>query len=263
MPVTIQAFLLINMNLAIDIGNSFVHFCIFRGSKLIELKTASNNAVPAIKSTLDRLLKKHQPVNVGIASVNPNAEKKIAKMLPKYSSQMTLTVNFKSKLPIVIKVKNSHTLGADRICNAVYGYLKAAGKNSLVIDLGTANTYDLVLKDGSFIGGIIAPGLMTSALALNANTAKLPVVDILNSPNRTPLIGRNTKEAISSGLVNYMLFATQGIVSAVKKQYGSNIEVFLTGGSAPLIARRADFKFKSVKNTVLEGINMIINYNRI
>lgn len=251
------------MNLAIDIGNSFVHFGVFRGSKLVECKTVSNKSFPSLKRALSRLINKHDPLQAGIASVNPKAETVIAKMLLKHLGKTVITINNKSKLPIAIKVKNSSTLGADRICNAVYGFLKAAGKSSLIIDLGTANTYDLVLKDGSFLGGIIAPGLMTSALALNTNTAKLPVVDILRSGSRVPLIGRNTMEAISSGLLNYMLFATEGIVAAVKKEYGSNIEVFLTGGSAPLIARKADFKHKLVQNTVLEGINMIINYNRI
>ncbi len=251
------------MNLAIDIGNSFVHFGVFRGKLLLECKTVSGKSIPALKGTLRRLIAKHDLAQIGIASVNPKSETIIKKNIPTHFRKHAVTINNKSKLPITIKVKNSGTLGADRICNAVYGHLKAVGKSSLIIDLGTANTYDLVLKNGNFVGGIIAPGLFTSALALNKNTAKLPFISIEGSRVRVPLIGKNTREAISSGLLNYMLFATEGIVTAVKNQYGRNFEVFLTGGSAPLIAKKVNFEHKLVQNTVLEGINMIINHNSL
>jgi len=262
MPVSDTGIFVMNMNLAIDIGNTFVHFGVFRGQKLVEQVSVPNSDLPAIKKSLNFLLKRYDISGVAIASVNPKAEQIIRKLLPKTLKALTLTVSNEIKLPVSIKVQNSATLGTDRICNAVYGYMKSAGKDSLVIDLGTANTYDLVLKDGSFLGGIIAPGLTTSALALNTNTAKLPVVSVLSTQKRIPLIGRNTQEAISSGLLHYMLFATEGIVAAAKKQYGRNLQVYLTGGSAKLIASKVNFKCKYVQNTVLEGLNMIINLNK-
>lgn len=251
-----------NMNLAIDIGNSFIHLGIFRGSKLIKHSALHTDDTSALKLILKRYIKNYSPGGIGIASVNPRAERTLLYMLSKSLRSEIITINNKSKLPIAIKVKNSSTLGADRICNAVYGFMKSAGNNALVIDLGTANTYDLVLKNGSFVGGIIAPGLLTSAMALSSNTAKLPLVSRLRTQKDIKLIGADTKEAISSGLFYYMLFASEGVVAAVKKQYGSNIQVFLTGGSAALIAKIVNFKCKVVHNTVLDGINMIINHNR-
>ena len=262
MPVSDTGIFVMNMNLAIDIGNTFVHFGVFRGQRLAEQVSVPNSDLPSIKKSLNFLLKRYE-INCGaIASVNPKAERVIKKLFPKTLEVLNLTINNKIKLPLSIKVQNSATLGTDRICNAVYGYMKSAGKDSLVIDLGTANTYDLVLKDGSFLGGIIAPGLTTSALALNTNTAKLPVVSVLSTQKRIPLIGRNTQEAISSGLLHYMLFATEGIVAAAKKQYGRNLQVYLTGGSAKHIASSVNFNCKYVQNTVLEGLNMIINLNK-
>ncbi|MBL8017730.1 MAG: type III pantothenate kinase [Ignavibacteria bacterium] len=251
-----------NMNLVIDIGNSFVHLGVFKGSKLIKQRAVHNKDASAIRASLNRYLKSCSPERIGIASVNPKTERLVVSMLPKRLRDDALTINNKSKLPVKIKVKNSRTLGADRICNAVYGFIKSAGCSSLVIDLGTANTYDLVLKDGSFVGGIIAPGLMTSALALSSNTAKLPIISGIRAQKRIPLVGTNTKEAISSGLFYYMLFASEGIVTALKKQYDNKIQVFLTGGNAALIAKRVNFKCKVVHNTVLDGINMIINHNK-
>jgi len=250
------------MNLVIDIGNSFVHFGVFRGKKLAEHFSMPDTDMPRIRKLLISLLRRYKINKSAIASVNPRSERIIKGILPDSIRDVLLSVNNKTGLPITIKVKNSTTLGADRICNAVYGYMKSAGKDSLVIDLGTANTYDLVLKDGSFLGGIIAPGLTTSALALNTNTAKLPLVGVLSTQKRIPLIGTNTQEAISSGLLHYMLFATEGIVAAAKKQYGRNLQVYLTGGSAELIASRVSFKYKYVQNTVLEGLNMIINFSK-
>ncbi len=251
-----------NMNLAIDIGNSFIHLGVYRGSKLIKHSALHTDDTSALKKVLNMYIKNFSPGGIGIASVNPKAERSLLNMLPKNLRSNIITINNKSKLPIAIKVKNSGTLGADRICNAVYGFMKSAGKNALVIDLGTANTYDLVLKNGSFIGGIIAPGLMTSASALSSNTAKLPLVKNLKASKDIKLIGANTKEAISSGLFYYMLFASEGIVAAVKKQHGTNIQVFLTGGSAAFISKIVNFKCKVVQNTVLDGINMIINHNK-
>lgn len=251
-----------NMNLVIDIGNSFVHFGVFRGQKLAEHCSMPNSNLQAIKRSLNSLLKRYNISGVAVASVNPKAELSIRKMLPETFRGSVLTINNKTNLPIFIKVKNSATLGADRICNAVYGFISSAGKDSLVIDLGTANTYDLVLEDGSFLGGIIAPGLTTSALALNTNTAKLPLVGVLSTQKRIPLIGTNTQEAISSGLLHYMLFSTEGIVAAAQKQYGGNLQVYLTGGSAKIIASKVDFRCKYVQNTVLEGLNMILNHNK-
>lgn len=248
------------MNLAIDIGNSFTHLAVFKESRMIYSQNFNSHSSAELGKALKLIPKKQDLRRIGISSVASDRTNHIDDIVRKKFKISPVIINNKSKLPINIKILNSTTLGADRICNAVCGYAEAKGKsNVLIIDLGTANTYDLVLKNGDFVGGIIAPGVMTSSRALNKNTGRLPLLDYTELSSNAPLIGRNTFDAIRSGLVNYMKFATEGIVAAVKKKYGHKLLIVLTGGSSGLLGSKLDFKYISKKNAVLEGINIILN----
>jgi len=249
------------MNLLIDIGNTFTHFAVHNGKRI----AISKNCLTADKKKVIKYLKSIQSKfnidTVGIASVSPESNKVIEQYTRRNFRCKLVSINSKTALPVSIKIKNPHTLGADRICNAVFGNEIAGGKsNVLVIDLGTANTYDLVLKNGDFVGGIIAPGIMTSSKALNLNTANLPLLEYRKLSARAPVIGKNTFEAIQSGLVNYMKYATEGIVAAVKKKHKGKLTVVLTGGSAILLKNNVNFEYIYKENTVLEGINVILKY---
>ncbi|MEO8512839.1 MAG: type III pantothenate kinase [Ignavibacteria bacterium] len=249
------------MNLTIDIGNSFIHFAVYSGSILIFASKASARNNEDLRKSFELLSRKYKIYNIGISSVskaNDNCVFGLAKILFRIEP---LTVSPKSRLPISIKIKNPQTLGADRICNAVFGHNFFKGKfNVLVADLGTANTFDVVNKKGEFIGGIIAPGIMTSSKALSVNTSNLPLLEYKKLSKNAPLIGKNTFEAIQSGLVNYMISASEGIIEKVRKQLGGNLKVMLTGGSAELLLKKVNFPYVYSENTVLEGINIILNY---
>lgn len=251
------------MNLTIDIGNSFTHFAVYNKDKAIYSSKCSSELINEIKKHLS-LIKKMFTVNqIGIASVNKAANKSVILLCRKLFSISPLTINNKTKLPVNIKINSPATVGADRICNSVYGYEYSKGKfNVLIADLGTANTYDLVTKRGEFIGGIIAPGIMTSSSALNQKTSKLPLLEYKKLSKNAPLIGKNTFEAIQSGLVNYMKLATEGIVHNLKKKYKGNIKVILTGGSSIFLLNNVDFKYYFAENTVLNGINIVLNYQK-
>lgn len=249
------------MNLAIDIGNSYFHMAVFKGNKMAYLYTGPTGNKKLFNSGLRLISKKYEVQKIGISSVVPKIYNFAVPAIIKYFSKIPLNINNKSKLPVKVKVKNPHTLGSDRICNAVFGFEDNSEKsNVLVIDLGTANKYDLVLRNGDYIGGIIAPGIMTSSKALNINTGKLPLLKFEKLSPNSPLIGKNTFEAIQSGLVNYMKFATEGIIAGVKRKYPGKLKIYLSGGSAGLIRDNLSFKFKFIKNSVLEGINFILNY---
>ncbi|KXK49598.1 MAG: type III pantothenate kinase [Chlorobi bacterium OLB5] len=141
--------------------------------------------------------------------------------------------------------------------------MKSTGNtNILIIDLGTANKYDLVLSNGDYVGGIIAPGLITSSIALNLNTGKLPLIKFNKLSRNSPLIGKNTFEAIQSGLVNYMKLATEGIVDGVKRKYPGKLNIYITGGSAGLIKSKLNFDYKYTENSVLHGLNYVINFQK-
>lgn len=249
------------MNLAIDIGNSFSHFSVFKGSKNIYGLNCSSNDLNGLINAVKKIGKEFEIAKIGVSYVSPNTQRTVMLLVRKEFKVAPLIINKKSKLPIKIKIKNPHSLGPDRICNAVFGYNAAMGKsNVLIIDLGTANTYDLVLKSGDFVGGIIAPGIMTSSKALNSNTGRLPLLGYDKLSAKAPLIGRNTFEAIQSGLVNYMKFATEGIVTAVERKYKGKLKVILTGGSAKFLGSKVNFDHIYKENTVLEGINIVLNY---
>lgn len=251
------------MNLLIDIGNSFTHFAVFNGIKIIKQKHCPTSSLKELLSTLKYYSDDVKLSGIGISSVVPKVEKILSKTIRNIFNINPLTVNNKSKLPIKLKVKYPSKVGADRICNAVFGYCSTIKKtNVLVIDLGTANTYDLILKNGDFTGGIIAPGIMTSSKALKDQTATLPFIGYNKLNPNTPLIGKFTEDAIRSGLINYMKFATEGIVSGVKKQYSGKLTVILTGGSSFLLKNNVNFKYIYRENTVLEGLNFILNYQK-
>src|SRR5689334_2391708 len=149
------------MKLAIDIGNSFTHFAVYRNSKKIYASKCSSSSNKDIRKTLTLINKAFRIETIGTASVNYSTGYLISNICKTLFSIKPISINNKTKLPIRIKVKSSITLGADRICNAVYGYEHFRRINNVIIaDLGTANTYDLVTKKGEFIGGIIAPGIM-------------------------------------------------------------------------------------------------------
>jgi type III pantothenate kinase len=253
------------MNLAIDIGNSFTHLALFDKKRVIKrLNFPSNLAFNIIdekvKGSLGKLLGKIE--KIGLASVVPlssswwnDATIIMFKLAP-------LTVNYKMPLPINIKVKKPESIGADRICNAVFAFEYFKGKENVIIaDYGTANTYDVVLKNGDFIGGIIAPGIDTSAKALSLNTGKLPLYSYGDLKPATRLIGRDTREAIHSGLLSYPVYATEGIVRGIEKDLKRKFKVLITGGSAKKVRKLLTIKTYYAENAVLEGINMILNHD--
>lgn len=253
------------MKLAIDIGNSRLHFGVYEGKSLVKsitLSAKSTQTLSLFHKQYSRYFIKVK--HIGISSVVPSITRKWVDYSKKYLNIIPLIINNKSRLPVNIKVKNSSTLGSDRICNAVAGYLYYRKKSNVIIcSFGTANTIDVVMKNGDFIGGIIAPGIDTSAKSLNLNTGKLPYLSFVNIDYRNVLVGKNTKEAIFSGLVNYPIFATEGYIREIIKKFKKNFKVIFTGGNGKIIHKMADIPSIYIPNTVLEGINHILDFQTV
>lgn len=251
------------MNIAIDIGNSFTHIALFDGLRIIsrvDIETYSNPKV------MTKALKRFIPLavslkNVGISSVVPQLNVKWNHVIRKTFGKSALIINYKSKLPLRLKVKKPSGLGADRICNSVYGYeFFNRKKNVIIIDMGTAITFEVVLSGGNMTGGIIAPGINLSAKSLNIYTKKLPVLGFKDQKFPKAVIGYDTKSAIQSGLLNYSLFAIEGIIRAIESETGNKFEVIVSGGSGKIYKNRINRKVKYIENSVLPGINYILNY---
>jgi type III pantothenate kinase len=253
------------MNLAIDIGNSFTHFGLFKSNKLIKsFRFPSNQqASPETFDEIKSFLFNKEISKAGISSVIPEKIQYWSDLVQKLVNIQPVIISNKMKLPVKVKIKNSETVGTDRICNAVFGYLYFKKKeNVIIVDLGTANTYDVVLKNGDFVGGIIAPGIETSAKAMHSNTAQLPELTYIDFKFGKSTIGNDTKEAIQSGIMNYPLFATEGIVKRIEKELKKKFKVIISGGNAKAIKERLPVKTIYAENTVLEGINMILNLSK-
>jgi type III pantothenate kinase len=252
------------MILAVDIGNTLTHAGVFEGYRLVYKiifpteKISQDHALP---KNIISLSAKHF-TNTGISSVVPSVNFYWQVLIKKYFDINPFFISSKVRLPIRLKLNPKSTIGADRICNAVAGFEHFKRKhNVVVIDFGTATTYDFMLNTGEFIGGIISPGIKTAAESMHDKTAKLPLLSErkLVFPQRP--IGKNTVEAMQAGIMYAALDSMEGIVKRAEKQYRRKFKVILSGGFAGLINKMTSLDTVVKKYLVMEGINYILKYN--
>ncbi|MDH6312266.1 type III pantothenate kinase [Parabacteroides sp. PFB2-10] len=160
-------------------------------------------------------------------------------------------------LPIRIGYDTPNTLGNDRLAAAVGAYTLQPGRTVLVIDAGTAITYELVEASGLYVGGNISPGMATRFKALHHYTKKLPLV---SEQEEIPLIASNTTAAIQAGVVNGLVYEIDGYIDALQAKY-ADLFVFLTGGHSFYLQRRLKNRIFADINLVLTGLNRILEYN--
>lgn len=165
-----------------------------------------------------------------------------------------LIVNHLTPMPITLGYATPATLGADRIAAAVGAFSLAKGVTTLIVDIGTAVTYDLVSADGHFAGGNIAPGIGMRLKALHEFTASLPAVD---SHGDTPLWGHSTETAMRSGAVN----GVAAEIAFYRSQLPSESLVILTGGWSADLARLLPFQTTVCPNLIPLGLHRILSYN--
>jgi type III pantothenate kinase len=166
-------------------------------------------------------------------------------------------LNENTPVPITTGYETPATLGKDRLAAAVGANYLQPDKNILVIDAGTAITYEFIDSKGVYAGGNISPGLTTRFRALNHFTGKLPLV---NETEDVPFIGSNTEMAIIAGVVNGIVFEMDGYIDTLKAQY-KDFFVFLTGGHSFYFERRLKNHIFADPNLVLTGLNRILEYN--
>lgn len=247
------------MNLAIDIGNTNTCIAVFKGNKIVRRFSQTTNSPPA---NLINNLRKYEIRHIGISSVVPTKTLKWRNILLNNFKADALIISNKTKLPINIKLNNTQTLGADRICNAVFGHSYFnPPRNVIVISLGTANTYDVILSNGDYIGGMISPGLSMLADSLRRNTALLPLVDIGELKKPVQLIGKNTVSAIRSGIIHSVVFTIKEFIIRTGKIYGKKFNVILTGRNSEILRSKLGENIYYLPDSVLYGINTILNYN--
>ena len=155
---------------------------------------------------------------------------------------------------IEILLENPQEIGADRIVNAVAAQEYAAGEPAIVIDLGTATTFDYITEKGEYLGGAIAPGILASNEALAQKASRLPRVDI-RKPDK--LIGKNTLQSMQSGVYYGYVGLVDGIVERIKNEMQTKPKVIATGGLAGMLAQEASSIEVVLPNLTLDGLRVI------
>ena len=194
-----------------------------------------------------------------VASVVPNIMHSLLGGLSKYVNESILSVGAGIKTGIKIITEAPKEIGPDRIVDAVGAYVKYGGP-MLVIDFGTATTYDYITDKGEFAAGITAPGLRISAKALWEDTAKLPEIEIKKPKS---IMAQETISSMQAGLVYGQIGQTEYIINQVKKESGrDDLKVVATGGLGRIIADETDMIQVYDPMLTLEGLRFIYDKNR-
>ena len=254
------------MLLVLDIGNTNTAIGIFREQKLIKewkIKTEEDKTSDEYAFTLLSLLKfsrlKGEAVkSVIISSVVPPLTPVFQDLCQKLFQIRPLVVGPGLKTGMPILYENPLEVGADRVVAAVAAFEKYGGP-CIVVDFGTATTFDVVSSKGEYLGGAIAPGIQISAQALFSKTAKLPRVEI-KKPKR--VIGRSTVSSIQSGLFFGYIGLISNIIEEIRKELGERAKVISTGGFAAHISPEIKYIDFYEPHLILEGLRIIYERNR-
>jgi type III pantothenate kinase len=227
------------MLLVVDVGNTQTHFGTFRDAELVEhwrfatvRESTGDELGAAFASLLELRGQSFDDLDASIVStVVPELEPEYEAMGTRYLGHPTLLVGPGLRTGMPIRIDNPREVGADRLVNAVAAFDRVRGA-CVVVDFGTAITYDAVSDAGEYLGGIISPGAEISIDALYERAAKLPKVELAEPRS---LIGKSTVDAIRSGIVFGFAGQVEGIVRRLRVELGPETPVIATGGWAPAL----------------------------
>ena len=254
------------MNILIgDIGNTNTKICLiesrsFKIKKQIYFSSKSIKSERSLTRILKKIIKNHSIYKTALfSSVVPNYHIKMKKFINKrYSVKLREIKEKKINKLIKINIKSKKQVGSDRIANAV-GVYKKYKYNCIVIDFGTATTFDVVTSDGNYNGGIIAPGVNLSLNSLIDSADQIPNF-LLKKQKK--IVGKNTIEALRSGFYWGYSGLINNIISKIEKETKKKYKIIFTGGYAELFKSSIKRSFKIDKNITIRGIIEIFKENK-
>lgn len=254
------------MVLVCDVGNTNINFGVYENDELrVKFKIMSKMARTSdeygvwLRELLDlNNIDVNDIEGCIIASVVPNVMHSLTNAIERYIKHTPLIVGPGIKTGIKIVTEAPKEIGADRIVDAVAAY-DVYGGPILVIDFGTATTYDLITEKGEFAAGITAPGIRISAKALWEDTAKLPEIEI-KKPNS--ILAQETISSMQAGLVYGQIGQTEYIIKQVKEETGyNNLKVVATGGLGSIVSEETDMIEVYDRNLTMYGLKLIYDKN--
>lgn len=249
------------MLLAIDAGNTNIVFALFRGEALAGQWRISTDA----RRTADEYgvwlltLLNHEGIpakdvhDAILSSVVPGANFELKRLVSRYFHCNLKIVGEDVRVAMPVELDAPREIGADRLVNAFAAWQREK-RALVVVDFGTATTFDVVDRKGAYIGGVIAPGVNLSLDALQKAAARLPHVGIA-APER--VIGKNTVSAMQSGIYYGYIGLIEGITARIAESLGEHVKVIATGGLAALYAKSASVIDQVLPDLTLEGLQLI------
>jgi type III pantothenate kinase len=248
-----------------DIGNTHTVLGLYDGDKLVEkwrLRTDTHRTTNEWGLTLKNLFDL-QELNIAdvtdaaISSVVPPAVHTLVRACKRYFGVTPLVIGPGTKTGLAIRYENPREVGADRVVNAVAA-LSTIDTACIVVDFGTATTFECLSSKGEYLGGAICPGIGTALEALVNRAAKLPRVEIIKP--RTA-IGRNTVESMQSGILYGYVSLVDGLVQRLSAEMDGKVSVIATGGLAGTISAESTTIERVVPDLTLEGLRLIYRRN--
>jgi len=239
------------MNLILDTGNTLTKLALFQGREMIAFTSFAGVDV--------------QPI-IQFCESNPVIENAILSTVREYPPEVdayldrhfkTICFNHNTAVPVDNCYSTPETLGKDRLAGVVGAQLLMPASDILVIDAGTAITYDFISAAGEYLGGGISPGISMRYKALHTFTGRLPLLSYYED---APLIGNDTSSSIHSGVLNGAVAELNGIIKSYQLKY-PGLKIILTGGDHNYFDKRLKIKTFAAPNLVLEGLNLILNFN--
>lgn len=239
------------MNLIVDVGNTRIKYAVFE-KNIYQQGGVGFSAISEFLAGLG----KEDSLNVILSTtgVMPREEKEYLKKMASFFSEFSSGIS----LPIRLGYETPDTLGTDRIAGCVGGVFLYPGKDLLIIDAGTAITFDFVSASGVFLGGNISPGINIRLRSLNEFTSSLPLVQC---SDKYGFIGKNTVDAIRNGVMEGVLFEVRGYIDSWRTTNADSV-VIITGGDGKYLRNKLDRVAIFEEQLVMIGLNRILEYQK-